>query len=117
MESVISLKERPMAVTASTGRATYRVTNWRQYNESLVRRGDITLWLDEEGLQSWQHANSTCKGGRPYLYSDMAIEALLTLRELFRLPYRQTEGLGRALAALMQVALPIPDFNSLPKRV
>jgi DDE family transposase len=116
MESVISLKERPMAGTASTGKATYRVTNWREYNESLVRRGDITLWLDEEVLQSWQHANGTCKVGRPYLYSDLAIEALLTLRELFRLPYRQTEGLGRALATLMQVAIPIPDFTSLQKR-
>jgi len=81
-----------------------------------VRRGDITLWLDEEVLQSWQHSNSTCKVGRPYLYSDLAIEALLTLRELFRLPYRQTEGLGRALATLMQVAIPIPDFTSLQKR-
>src|SRR6185295_17534663 len=96
--------------TASTGKASYRVTNWRQYNESLVRRGDITLWLDDEVLQGWQHDNASTKVGRPYLYSNVAIEALLTLRELFRLPYRQTEGLGRALAALMQANIPIPDF-------
>src|SRR5262245_11201627 len=116
MELVFSQKERPMAGTASTGNGTYRVTNWRQYNESLVRRGDITLWLDEEVLQSWQHSNSTCKVGRPYVYSDLAIETLLTLRELFRLPYRQTEGLGRSLAALMGASIAIPDFTSLQKR-
>jgi hypothetical protein len=38
------------------------------------------------------------------------------LRELFRLPYRQTEGLGRSLAQLMQVDVAIPDFTSLAKR-
>jgi hypothetical protein len=41
---------------------------------------------------------------------------LLTLRELFRLPYQQTEGLGRAIAALMQASIAIPDFKSLQKR-
>jgi hypothetical protein len=38
------------------------------------------------------------------------------LRELFRLPYRQTEGLGRSLTSLMQVDVAIPDFTSLAKR-
>ncbi len=38
------------------------------------------------------------------------------LRELFRLPYRQTEGLGRALAKLLRAEIAIPDFTSLAKR-
>lgn len=38
------------------------------------------------------------------------------LRELFRLPYRQTEGLGRSLVKLLQIELAIPDFTSLAKR-
>lgn len=94
----------------------YRVTNWREYNESLVRRGDITLWFSDEALASWEHANEGVKVGRPFTYSDGAIECLLTLRELFRLPYRQTEGLGRALVKLMDVDVAIPDFTSLAKR-
>jgi hypothetical protein len=94
----------------------YRVTNWKQYNESLVRRGDVTLWFSEEALASWEHANQGVKVGRPFTYSDGAIECLLTLRELFRLPYRQTEGLGRALVKLMNVDAAIPDFTSLAKR-
>jgi hypothetical protein len=44
------------------------------------------------------------------------MESLLMLRELFRLPYRQTEGLGRSLMKLMQVDVAIPDFTSLAKR-
>jgi hypothetical protein len=94
----------------------YRVTNWKQCNESLVRRGDVTLWFSEDALASWEHANEGVKVGRPFTYSDGAIECLLTLRELFRLPYRQTEGLGRSLVKLMDVAVAIPDFTSLAKR-
>ena len=40
----------------------------------------------------------------------------MTIRELFRLPYRQTEGFGRALAKLMNADVPIPDYTSLQKR-
>jgi hypothetical protein len=97
-------------------KACYRVTNWKEYNESLVRRGDVTVWFSEEALASWEHANQGVKVGRPFTYSDGAIECLLTLRELFRLPYRQTEGLGRALVTLMNADVAIPDFTSLAKR-
>lgn len=105
-----------MTTTASEAKTTYKVTNWSQYNESLVRRGDVTFWFDEAVIAAWRHENAERKVGRPYVYSDLAIESLLTLRELFRLPYRQTEGFGRALAKLMQTDLAIPDFTSLAKR-
>ena len=100
----------------SKPKACYRVRNWKEYNESLVRRGDVTLWFSADALASWEHANEERKVGRPFTYSDGAIECLLTLRELFRLPYRQTEGLGRALVKLMDVEVAIPDFTSLAKR-
>lgn len=77
---------------------SYAIKNWREYNESLVRRGDATFWFSEEVVDAWEHENDAKKNGRPFVYSDVAIETLLTIRELFRLPYRQTEGLGRALA-------------------
>jgi hypothetical protein len=101
---------------AKKTKAVYRVTNWKKYNESLVRRGDITLWFAEDVLAAWEHANQEVKVGRPFTYSDTAIECLLALRELFQLPYRQTEGLGRALVKLMEVEVAIPDFTSLAKR-
>lgn len=94
----------------------YQVTNWRSYNQSLVNRGDITLWFSEAVLESWGHDNKVIRPGRPFVYSDLAIETLLTLRELFRLPYRQTEGLGRALVKLMGVDVAIPHHTSLTKR-
>jgi hypothetical protein len=67
-------------------------------------------------IDRWHHVNDRPKVGHPFVYSDTAIECLLVLRELFQLPYRQTEGLGRSLAQLMQVTIDIPDYTSLAKR-
>ena len=94
----------------------YQVTNWSAYNKSLVNRGDITFWFSEEVLSNWEHENKGFKVGRPFVYSDTAIEVLLMLRELFQLPYRQTEGLGRALVKLMGAEVAIPNYTSLAKR-
>jgi hypothetical protein len=101
---------------AGKRKGTYKITNWRKYNESLVRRGSITFWFSEDVIDEWYHANDRPKVGHPFVYSDTAMECLLALRELFQLPYRQTEGLGRSLAELMQVEIPIPDYTSLAKR-
>lgn len=104
------------ATTVPTSPHSYQITNWRAYNASLVSRGDITVWFDEDVIDQWEHDNGVCRAGRPFVYSDLAIETLLTLRELFRLPYRQTEGFGRALVKLMHVDVAIPHHTSLQKR-
>lgn len=95
---------------------TYQVRNWSQYNKALVNRGNITLWFDEEVINQWEHANKGFKVGRPFNYSDTAILALLMLREFFQLPYRQTEGFGNALVAMMGLEIAIPHHTSLVKR-
>jgi hypothetical protein len=95
---------------------SYAIKNWREYNESLTRRGEVTFWFSEDVVDAWEHENDEKKNGRPFTYSDIAIETLLTIRELFRLPYRQTEGLGRALARLMGAQIVIPHHTSLQKR-
>ena len=101
---------------AGKRKGTYKITNWRKYNASLVQRGSITFWFDEDVVARWHHDNAEPRVGHPFVYSDSAIECLLILRELFRLPYRQTEGLGRSLAKLMNIDLAIPNYSSLAKR-
>jgi len=101
---------------AGTRKGTYKITNWRKYNESLVQRGSITFWFSEDVIEQWHHANDRPKVGHSFVYSDTAIECLLIIRELFKLPYRQTEGLGKSLVQLMQISLDIPDYTSLAKR-
>jgi len=65
-------------------RARYRVTNWPVYEAGLRRRGDLALWLDEAALAGWAAPRRSSPGGQP-LYSELAIELVLTLRLVFHL--------------------------------
>ncbi len=69
----------------------YRVTNWASYDRAIVRRGDVTVWLSPEAIATWKPAGVAKRGGQ-LKYSDISIEAALTLRLIFNLPLRQTEG-------------------------
>jgi len=62
----------------------YRVTNWPAYNESLRRRGDLTIWVSEDVALEWTAGPRQTRGGQRK-YSDLAIEICLTLRVAFRL--------------------------------
>ena len=97
-------------------RTPRKIINWKEYNEALVRRGQFTLWISDDVIEHWLHDNGGNKVGRPFTYSNLAIETLLTIREFFRTTYRATEGFGRALANLVQADIAIPDFTSLAKR-
>jgi hypothetical protein len=97
-------------------KARFSVRNWREYNESLVARGSITVWFSDETLKNWYHENGEGKRGRPFTYSDSTMELFLSIRELLRLPYRQTEGFVRSILALVTDGLSVPDFTSAAKR-
>jgi len=80
-------------------KSRYRVRNWAAYEVGLRSRGDLTVWLSEDALDSWR-AQPSGKPGGQRTYADIAIEAALTIRMVFHLPLRQTEGFLRSLAAL-----------------
>ena len=105
-----------MPNTDQQDKPRYKITNWAKYNEALVHRGDLSFWISDEVIQAWKHKNDECRQGRPFQFSDLAIETLLTVRELYQLPYRRTEGFGKWMFRLMQLDLPIPDYTSLCKR-
>src|SRR3954453_13571577 len=71
---------------------TRKVVNWREYDESLRRRGGLTVGFSDEAVKAWKAERRTSRGGRPE-YSDLAILTGLTFKAVFRLAYRQTEGL------------------------
>jgi hypothetical protein len=50
---------------AGVRKGTYKVTNWAEYNEALVNRGSLALWLDEDSVAQWEHLNDEVKRGRP----------------------------------------------------
>ncbi len=92
-----------------------RVTNWPAYEASLRRRGDLTFWLDEAALSGWTVPRRTTRGGQP-LYTDMAIELVLTLRLVFHLALHQAEGLARSVLHLLGLDLSVPDHTTLSRR-
>jgi len=93
----------------------YRVGNWQEYDAGLVDRGDLTVWISEEAIDSWKPKATRERGGQRR-FSDTAIETALTLRLVFHLPLRQTEGLLRSLFALMDLDLDAPDHTTLSRR-
>ncbi|EKO3563494.1 transposase, partial [Vibrio fluvialis] len=50
----------------------YKTTNWCKYNNSLLNRGSLTFWIDEEAISEWKQSKQD-KRGRPRLFSDLAI--------------------------------------------
>ena len=87
-----------------TYKTKYRVANWPAYNQALVRRGDVTVWLSSEAIAAWTPRRSGRRGGQRR-YSDLAIETALTLRLLYHLPLRQAEGFLHALFRMMRLDL------------
>src|SRR3954463_12381846 len=70
----------------------HRVTNWAEYDAGLRARGSLTVWFTTEAIEAWRAEPRTGRGGQPR-YSSLAITTALTLRAVFRLALRQTEGL------------------------
>ena len=92
-----------------------RVTNCAEYDESLRRRGDLTVWISEDALAVWSASRRTTSGGQP-VYSDLAIEMCLTLRIVFKQALRQTQGLMRSISKLMGVDIMVPHFTTMSRR-
>ena len=90
--------------------------NWRNYNESLVKRGKVLL--DCDVIDNWntelENMNKD-KEGRKFVYPDSFVKLLGYMRAYFHLPYRQTEGVVRGHAAN---TLPsIPDYSRICRRI
>jgi IS5 family transposase len=91
--------------------------NWSEYNEKLVKRGE--LYLDLKFLRKWDseiRMMNNCKRGRPYLYTKTFIQFMALIHIIFYLPYRQMEGFLRKLSEYIQ-KLNAPDYSTLHKRM
>jgi len=102
---------------------TFKVTNslgallrnWREYDANLRQRGSLTIWVTDEAIAAWQAEPRTTRGGQP-TYSALAILTALTLRAVFRLALRQTEGLIGSVMRLLGLDLAVPDHSTLSRR-
>ena len=95
----------------------YRVTNWKAYNRALVERGSLTLWIDDEVVEGWYYTGGQRPGGE-VIYSDRCVQCLLSIKSLFRLGFRQTEGFARSLILMLEMneRLAVPCYSQICRR-
>ena len=91
----------------------YKTTNWSSYNDSLKRRGSLSIWFDPEIV--WGPPPNG-RRGRQQSFSDAAIQACLTSKVLFGRPLRQTTGFAQSLLQLSGLDWTVPDFSTLCRR-
>ena len=91
------------------------MTNWPAYDAALRQRGSLTVWFSDEAIAAWRAAPRTTRGGQAS-YSPLAITTALTIRAVFCLALRQTEGLIGSLVRLLGLDLPVPDHSTLSRR-
>ena len=99
----------------STRRSQYRFWSWPEYERALRRRGDLTLWFSKEPIAAW-HAPAESKPVGQRVYPDLAIETALTVRSVYHLALRQTEGFLESLSVRLGLNLRIPDHTTLSRR-
>lgn len=87
------------------------MTNWADYNRALVARGGVTLWLHDEVLHDWR-----ATGGKGMRYSDAAVLCALSIRSVYKLPLRQTEGFLHSFKTLLKLSIPVPHYSTLSRR-
>jgi len=75
----------------------------------------LTVWFTDEAVAAWAAEPRTTRGGQPR-FSPLAILTALTLRAVFRLAYRQAEGLLGSIVGLLGLSLRVPDHTTLSRR-
>ncbi len=95
---------------------SYRLRNWKHYNAALVQRGSLTLWVSDDLLKLWVNEQKSGKRGRSNTYSDLAITCMATLKEVYHLSLRATEGLLLSVIRLLAVDVSVPDYTTLSRR-
>ena len=105
--------------TTNATKKPYKVRNWHEYNESLVRRGSLEFWIEQGIAEVWKENGTIIirkKRGAQQQYSDSAIELCRLIGKVFHQRLRQTEGFVRSIFKQTRVRMRVPDFTTLSRR-
>jgi hypothetical protein len=91
---------------------SFKVRNWPAYEAGLLRRGSLTLWIEEAALECWQTVGPSGQAR----YTNAAIQTSLMLRAAFKLALRQIEGLMTSVLSLMGLPISTPDHTTVSRR-
>ena len=93
----------------------YKTTNWKQYNQSLINRGSLTFWIDEEAISGWEQSKQN-KCGRPRRFSDLAITTAMMVKRVFSMPLRALQGFIDSIFRLAHIPLSCPHYTCISRR-
>ena len=102
--------------TPSKKKDKYHIRNWREYNQSLVNRGSITFWFDENAIKKWYSVERSNKPGRPDTYSDDAIRCALLIKAVFRIALRALQGFLASIIKILGLDLVCPHYSVFSRR-
>jgi hypothetical protein len=95
----------------------FRVRNWSEYNQILKDRWSLEIWFSPAVCKKWYSHTSNGKKGADLTYSREAILTCLTIRCLFNLSLRATEGFIQSfLKRLGLNSLKCPSYSQLCRR-
>ncbi len=96
----------------------YKISNWSEYNNALRQRGNIEVWISQEAIDQWVESERIYDGtGTPKKFSDFAIITCHEIRQVYRLPLRQSQGFIDSLFELSDLKICCPDYSCLSKRL
>jgi hypothetical protein len=104
-----------MHMNKKTKKKQYRIRNWHEYNEALVNRGSLEVWISEEAMKEW-YAEPTGEPGAQPIYADLGISTVLTIQKVFHLPLRAAEGFVGSVFRMTNILLDVPDYSTLSRR-
>jgi hypothetical protein len=96
-------------------KGVYRVRNWSEYSAGLIARGSLTMWIHESAFTAGGEAKAVTRG-RPQVYSDALIQAVLTLKHVYHITLRAAQGFVQSLRELAFADLPVPNYTTLSRR-
>lgn len=103
-------------MSKSNAARRYRITNWSDYNKSLITRGSLTVWIDNKVWQRWYAPRQSKRNGHPIVYADEVFLMALTIRAVYSLPLRALEGFLQSILCLLKVDLKAPSYTQICRR-
>ena len=113
---LLSCSYRSDVSEPSRGRTVTKKRNWKEYNEPLVRRGE--LLFDIDFLSGWSREPRRMneeKEGAGYRYPASSMSMLAAIH-VYLLPYRELEGFVRAFSEHVE-GLRVPDYTTMWWRI
>ncbi|MFY7788281.1 MAG: transposase [Thermoflexibacteraceae bacterium] len=96
---------------------SYKITNWKEYYNSLKKRGKVSFWINSKLLSIWKDLDVIKINFGEQFYPDVNIEFCLLIKNIYHLPFRQTAGFIDDLLALQGLEnYCVPDSSTLCRR-